>query len=147
MNEVVWMTPLILMPGVSLLILSTAARFGQIKGELDRPVADGKQGLRLIDIIWRRALLFRRSLICLYGAIVLFTLASLLGGILEVISSPSGTVVIAMTCLGIALVVVAALMLVLETRLMYTTLQIRHEIVCAHALSQPAETAKRHPME
>ncbi|MGB5364820.1 MAG: hypothetical protein WBN14_01035 [Polyangiales bacterium] len=43
--ELLWVAPLLLLPGVGLLVMSTAARFGQIHEEIERGrVTDSHEG-------------------------------------------------------------------------------------------------------
>ena len=77
-----WLTPLILLPGVALLIGSTSARFGQVHIEfhhmLDHPDAHARI---LSRNLLERSKLFRDALASLYTSVGLFSLGSLLGGV------------------------------------------------------------------
>jgi hypothetical protein len=80
-----WLTPLILLPGVALLIMSTSTRLGQISAEfhhlIDHPDAHAKIVAR--DLVARSAL-FRNALVGLYASVALFATGSFFGGILHV---------------------------------------------------------------
>jgi hypothetical protein len=80
----VWLTPIILLPGVALLTVSTAHRFGQIQAEfhrlLDHPDSHAQIVARSLLI---RARLYRDALASLYASVGLFALGSLLGGVVN----------------------------------------------------------------
>ncbi|WDI41563.1 DUF2721 domain-containing protein [Bremerella sp. P1] len=111
----VWLTPLVLLPGVALLIVSTSARFGQIHTEvhrlLDRPDAHAKI---LARNLLKRSALFRDALIALYASVGLFALGSLLGGVVNLWRPESLWVVGGATMVGIGCVVFAAMQLIRE---------------------------------
>jgi hypothetical protein len=111
----VWLTPLVLLPGVALLIVSTSARFGQLHGEfhrlLDLPHGQAKV---LSHQLMRRCVLFRNSLVALYASVGLFAFGSLLGGVVNLWQPESLWVVGGATMIGIGCVVFAAIQLVRE---------------------------------
>jgi hypothetical protein len=111
----VWLTPLILLPGVTLLIVSTSARFGQLHTEfhrlLDHPDAHAKI---LSRHLLRRSRLFRDALVALYASVGLFALGSLLGGVINLWRPESLWVVGGATMIGIGCIVYAAVQLVRE---------------------------------
>ena len=79
-----WLIPILLLPGVALLVMSTATRFGQIHNELHHllEVDDA-----VTPIFWqhlsRRAMLFRNALVSLYLSIGAFVMGSLVGAVLD----------------------------------------------------------------
>ncbi|MHC4140789.1 MAG: DUF2721 domain-containing protein [Planctomycetota bacterium] len=79
-----WLTPLILLPGVALLIMSTSARFGQIHAEFHHlpDHADAHAEILSRHLVLRSAL-YRNALISLHASVGLFALGSLLGGLLN----------------------------------------------------------------
>ena len=80
----IWLTPLILLPGVALLIMSTSARFGQLDDKFHRLLRDhDEHARRLCRQLVRRAGLFRNALLGLYLSVGLFALASLLGAVVN----------------------------------------------------------------
>lgn len=111
----VWLTPLVLLPGVALLIVSTSARFGQIQTEihrlLDRPDAHAKI---LARNLLNRSALFRDALIALYASVGLFAFGSLLGGVVNLWRPESLWVVGGATMIGIGCIVFAAVQLMRE---------------------------------
>lgn len=114
----VWLTPLILLPGVALLTVSTSARFGQIQAEfhrmLDHPAGDAQIVARNLVA---RAALFRDALVALYMSVGMFALGSLLGGVINLWRPESLWLVGSVTILGIACIVFAALQLLRESLL------------------------------
>lgn len=114
----VWLTPLILLPGVTLLTVSTSARFGQLHTEfhrlLDHPDAHAKI---LSRHLLRRSKLFRDSHVALYAGVGLFALGSLLGGVINLWRPESLWVVGGATMIGIGCIVYAAVQLMREALL------------------------------
>lgn len=114
----VWLTPLILLPGVALLIMSTSARFGQVQIEfhrlLDHPDAHAKI---LAGHLLTRCAYFRNALVSLYCSVGIFALGSLLGGVVNLWRPESLWVVGGLTILGIAGIVYASFELVRESLL------------------------------
>lgn len=111
----VWLTPLVLLPGVALLIVSTSARFGQLHTEfyrlLDHPDAHARI---LAQHLMKRCALFRDSLVALYAGVGLFAFGSLLGGVVNLWRPESLWVVGSSTMIGIGCIVYAAVQLVRE---------------------------------
>lgn len=112
----VWLTPLILLPGVALLIMSTAHRFGQIQTEFHRLLHDHDAHARILSRgLLRRSIYFRNALASLYGAVGLFAFGSLLGGVVNLWQPESLWIVGGLTILGIVLIVFAAVQLLQES--------------------------------
>ena len=113
--EITFVLPLALLPGVALLIVSSAARYGQIHDEvhrlLDHADAADRSDLR------RRARYFRNALVALYLCVACFALASLTGVLLEAVDLPSRPAVVALTALGCLSLLYAAAQLIRETLL------------------------------
>ena len=88
-NADIWLTPLIILPGVGLLILSTAARAGQLHGLL-RQLRNDKQKPppQVIEHLFIRATRFRNALTCFYVSAGLFGLTTFLHGLLEHLHVP-----------------------------------------------------------
>lgn len=111
----VWLTPLILLPGFALLIVSTSARFSQLHMEfhrlLDRPDAHARI---LSRHLLKRSTQFRDALVALYASVALFALGSLLGAVVNLWRPKSLWVVGGATILGIACIVFAAVQLMRE---------------------------------
>lgn len=111
-----WLTPLILLPGVGLLVVSTAQRMHQINAELhkllEHPDPHGQVLSR--HLLWR-ATRFRNALVCLYSSAALFAVASFVGGLVQWWMVPSLWITGGLTLLGIFFVAYAALELVRES--------------------------------
>ena len=111
-----WLTPLILLPGVALLIMSTSTRFWQIHEEfhrlLDRPDDHAKIVARQLV---RRGTLFRDALFSLYAGVALFSIASLLGGFINAWMPSLLWVIGGLTLIGIAALVFASVQLIRES--------------------------------
>lgn len=111
-----WLTPLILLPGVALLIVSTSSRFSQIHTEFHH-LLDHKDGHAKIlsRNLRERSRLFRDALASLYISVGLFSLGSLLGGVVNLWRPESLWFVGAVIIAGIGCVVFASMQLVRES--------------------------------
>ena len=111
-----WLTPLIFLPGVALLIMSTSARFWQLHEEfhrlLERPDDHAKIVARQLV---RRGTLFRDALLCLYMSVGLFSIGSLLGGFINLWIPNFLWLVGGITLFGIAALVFASVQLIRES--------------------------------
>lgn len=114
----VWLTPILLLPGVALLTVSTAHRFGQIQAEfhrlLDHPDSHAEIVTRSLVV---RARLYRDALSSLYASVGLFALGSLLGGVVNLWRPQSLWVVGGLTIAGIAAIVFSSVQLFRESLL------------------------------
>jgi hypothetical protein len=121
-----WLTPLILLPGVALLIVSTSARFEQNHNEFHRLLEHPRDHSKIVarNLLVRSALL-RNVLVSLYTSVGLFSLGSLLGGVVNVWRPNSLWVVGGLTILGIGCLVYASVQLVRESLL---CLQVTREL-------------------
>jgi hypothetical protein len=113
-----WLTPIVLLPGVALLTVSTANRFGQIQAEfhrlLDHPDSHAQIVARSLVV---RARLYRDALASLYASVGLFALGSLLGGVINLWRPESLWLVGGLTIAGIAAIVFSAIQLLRESLL------------------------------
>jgi hypothetical protein len=124
----VWLTPLILLPGVALLIGSTSARFGQLHTEFHRLVDHPDAQARILGRhLLKRAVILRNALVALYGSVGLFALGSLLGGVVNLWQPESLWVVGGLTIAGIGGVVYASFQLLRESLICLRALQEHHE--------------------
>ena len=125
-----WLTPLILLPGVALLIGSTSARFGQVHTEfhhmLDHPDAHARI---LSRNLLERSKLFRDALASLYTSVGLFSLGSLLGGVINLWRPGSLWFVGGLIIFGIGCVVFASIQLVRESLLCLNVIQEHYDHV------------------
>jgi hypothetical protein len=111
----VWLTPLILLPGVALLIISTSARFAQLQTEFHRLLDHHDAHARILSRnLLKRSALFRDALVALYSSVALFAFGSLLGAVVNLWRPESLWVVGGTTILGIACIVFASLQLIRE---------------------------------
>ena len=105
----VWLTPLILLPGVALLIVSTSARFSQLHTEFHRLVDRPDAHARILSRhLLKRSALFRNALVALYVSVGLFALGSLLGGVVNFWRPSSLWIVGGATMTGIGCLVYAS---------------------------------------
>lgn len=82
--EQIWFTPLLILPGVALLILSTAIRYTQIHAEVHHTLeCDKSEDTKyMLHILLVRCIRFRNALVALYVSAGLLTAASFFGGAL-----------------------------------------------------------------
>ena len=136
-SAVHWVTPLAILPGVALLVLSTANRFHQVHTELQRLRDDGHRRTReqvdaAVHRLMRRSVLFRNALVCLYVAIASFSLAALVGGVSVVLWHQSEGILFGLLAvIGIACVVCASVILIREASLSLALIQRYGEEICS----------------
>ncbi len=133
-----WVSPVVLVSGVALLIMSTSARYGQIHAELRELMHDTHNGTLVgdsVDMLYghirTRTRLLLSALFGLYLSVGFLITGSLVG-VLSTIWSFSHVPVIALTCAGILGVVYAALQLIRESRIFLHTVN-----VCVHQVVGP----------
>ena len=124
-NSSLWIAPLLLLPGVGLLVLSTSTRFGQLHDELHMHIKESNQAA--LAHLRRRARLFRDALISLYISVALLTVSSVIG---TVATRWSGTferfltmVAESMTVLGVIMVGFAAARLIQESSILMSVIE------------------------
>lgn len=124
----VFITPLLLLPGVALLIMSTMARYGQLHGEIHHLGGDhhGDVLVRARRLL-RRGRLFQSALESLYLAVAGLAAASGLGGAVELLGRSGAPFVFGLTCVAILCVLFAATQLFRESRLSLEILEIHLE--------------------
>lgn len=111
-----WLTPLILLPGVALLIMSTSARFWQIHEEFHRLLERPDDHSKIISRqLLRRGRLLRNALVCLYTSVGLFSIGSLLGGFINLWAPSLLWLIGGITLIGIAALVSASAQLIRES--------------------------------
>ena len=104
MNDAgIWAAPLLLIPAVGLLVISTSARFGQLRDEFHRH--KGEQESVALKHLCRRASLIHSAMVSFYTSVAVLALASLLG-----------------TFLGVVLILFSAIQLIRESRLLLTVI-------------------------
>ncbi len=116
MVDVIWLVPLLLLPGVALLIMSTSVRYGQIHEETHHLLEfDTHVPPTFIDMLRMRARYFRNALVGLYTSVVSFVTGSIIGGVLDLWRIGADAVILTFSLLGIACVVFASVELVRES--------------------------------
>lgn len=77
-SEIVWLAPILILPSLGLLIVSTSARFGTLHDEIHHWL-DGAHDSAVIEKAYlvARARHFRNALVVLYSGILVFICASL----------------------------------------------------------------------
>jgi len=120
-----WLTPLILLPGVALLVLSTSIRYGQIHSEFHHLLDDDSDTAKTIARhLLARSILFRNALVGLYVSVGFFSIASLIGGVASMFVRDFDLIVVALTFVGILGLVFASVELIQES---FTSLRIIRE--------------------
>ncbi len=114
-NSELWLMPLILLPGIALLILSTSSRYSRIHDELHH-IGNSSGSSQKISgrILIKRAVLFRNSLILLYFCVVVFAITALCGGIMSTINVQNNILLIVLFLIGIISLIISAVLLVKE---------------------------------
>ncbi len=126
----VWLTPILLLPGVALLTVSTAHRFGQIQAEFHRLLVHPDSHAQIVArSLVQRAGLYRDALASLYASIGLFALGSLLGGVVNAWRPQSLWVVGGLTIAGIAAIVYSAVQLFRESLLSLQVVREQHAAI------------------
>ncbi len=117
-NMELWLTPLLLLPGVALPVLSTSSRYGRIHDEIHHLHESDESINKLVaSNLLHRSRLFKNSLVSLYICIALFSTAGLLGGIESVWIHDYHLIVIAISGVGIFFLLYASILLIKESSL------------------------------
>ena len=109
----IWSAPLLLVPGVGLLILSTSARFGRLHDEFHR-LSDSGNALALQHLL-NRAKLIKQSLVALYLSISILAISSLVGTASHAYLQSAARVAECLTALGVLSLAYASVQLVRES--------------------------------
>ena len=129
----IWLTPVTLLPGVALLLISTVARSGQIEMEIHR-MLDNKDDASLVDHVSQRSTLVRNAIVGMYVSIAIFALASMLGGLAAVVASWTELalwIVVLLTGLGILALFAGTYFLIRESTIRHEMAQQRCRRVAA----------------
>ena len=114
----VWLTPLLLLPGVALLIMSTSVRYVRVHEEVHHLLDHESKNLaKRANRLYKRSKLFRNALIALYGSVGVFSLAGLLGGVLAFSQLEGYYWISSLTGLGIIFLFFASIELIRESTL------------------------------
>lgn len=119
-NPEIWITPLALLPGVGLLILSTSARFGQLHSEIHHLQHENNS---IPGHLILRAKYFKNALSLLYISVTLFSLGALFGGLTELNADYFYWIVVALLCLGIIAIIVSSYYLFSESILSFKIIE------------------------
>ena len=113
-----WISPLLLLPGAGLLIMSTSQRFNRLHDEIHH-LLDGKSEMNKETYIHllRRANYFRNTLVLLYISISFFAIAGLVGGITSGLTNFSFYLTVGLTIIGIFCLAAASILLIKESTL------------------------------
>ncbi len=119
-----WAGPLLVLPGVGLLIMSTSARYIRLHDELHHVAEHGERDgvARLLQ----RARWFRNALVSAYVSVVLLAMAGLVLGASEAIEWVGMTVDLigtVLAVLGVASLLISAGFLAFEATVSYTVLE------------------------
>jgi len=113
-----WLFPLILLPGVALLVMSTSARYAQIHEELHHILMERETVEETFFIhLGKRATYFRNALVALYISVGTFAVGSLIGAFMDFMGGPSTVTVVAFSGLGIICLIYASVELIRESLL------------------------------
>ena len=116
----VWAAPLLLIPGVGLLVLSTAARFGQLHEEFR--LRQGEGNIVAVKHLCQRARLLHSALVSFYVCIAVLALSSLLGSIASRWFEALVWIPQAITFLGVIFILYSAIQLIRESKLLITVI-------------------------
>ena len=111
-----WITPLLILPGVALLILSTSFRFNRLHDEIDHIVFEKHASTEiLLNELLMRGTLFRNALISLYLSVAFLAVAGLCGASLAFLGSAFSWIPAGLSGLAVAFLIFAALSLIRES--------------------------------
>ena len=113
-----WLTPLILLPGVALLIVATSHRYVQVHSEFHHIIETHTDAAsRSFQNLLKRSGFLRDALVDLYVSVALFSMASLLGGLARLWDKQAFWIVVSLACVGIFSLVYASVQLSREALL------------------------------
>ena len=99
--QVMWLMPLLILPGISLLVVSTASRFSSLHDEIHHWL-EGAHDVSVMNQahLAIRAKHFRNALVALYSSVFIFVCASLIGATLDFLGWMADPAVLAIVCIG-----------------------------------------------
>ena len=116
MGEVVsFATPLLLLPGAALMLVSTSPRYEAVHAEIHHLLGEGEAGAHCVPHVLRRARLLRTALVFLYCACATFSASGLVAGLTMWLAGEAHLMAWALGGLGVAFLVVASVELVRES--------------------------------
>jgi hypothetical protein len=120
-----WISPLLLLPGAGLLVMSTSQRFNRLHDEIHHLLEDKSEMHKETYLhLLKRANYFRNTLVLLYISISLFAIAGLVGGITSGLTNFSFYLTVILTIAGIFCLATAAILLIKESTLSLEILKI-----------------------
>lgn len=125
---ITWATPLLVLPGVGLLVMSTSARYARLHDELHHHIHQMRCSPQVMKRLLLRGHLFQYALVVLYGACSLLALSGLAGG-LELPLAVSSTLL----GLGVLALVVATVLLMRETMVSFEVIKAEAAELEGHA--------------
>ena len=130
MTEIIFLAPLLILPGIGLLLVSTSARFANLHIEV-RHWDDNKRDREFIESahLLKRARLFRNALVSLYLCVFTFALSSLIGALVNFTGGPADVVVFLIASVGILCLGFASIELVQESLLSLKVIESHLDII------------------
>ncbi len=127
-SEASWLTPLLLIPGIAILIASTATRYSEVHAEIHRLLHESSGAAKACaQHELKRSRCFRNALFSLYMSVGFFTLACLVGGLLHTWSQVSVRVEVLLTIPGVLCALYAAFQLRREAFISSETIKMHVE--------------------
>lgn len=99
--QIIWLMPLLILPGISLLVVSTASRFSSLHDEIHHWL-EGTHDASVMNQahLTSRATHFRNALVSLYASVFILVCASLVGATLDFLGWMVDPAVLAIVCIG-----------------------------------------------
>ena len=114
----IWLSPLLLLPGAGLLIMSSSQRFNRLHDEIHHLIErDSNKSQKTVKHLMKRVHYFRNALVLLYSSIAVFATAGLLGGITSGLGDVSLYITVGLTFFGILFLAAASIILIKESSL------------------------------
>ena len=114
----IWLSPLLLLPGAAMLILSTSFRLNRLHDEVHHQTEQQHSPSKeIIDHLLMRARYFRNALVLLYTSISIFAVAGIIGGLTSGWDELSTVLTLGLTICGIICITAAAIILIKESSL------------------------------
>ena len=111
-----WLTPLLILPGVALLIMSTSVRYARVHDEIDHLLEHQEENINMqAHRLYKRCRLFRNALVSLYSSVTVFSFAGLLGGVMHLTQMTGVWWSIMLSSLGIIFLLFGAIELIRES--------------------------------
>jgi len=111
-----WIIPFTFIPGVGMLVLSTANRLQNVS-TLIREIIQSQHHVyeENLEILLQRTRLFHRALVCFYSAVGLLALAALVGSLQLSLDNLGSDVAKLITTVGVVSVIVGTIQLIQES--------------------------------